>query len=337
MRVTTNAILRNYKSNLATSVNNLNTARNSVMTGRKFTRAAENPADALRAAQLERKYIRNNDYIENVKDAQSRQDSQESAAYQINKIAAQLSKEYGLEALNGTNQSAEIRGTYAQAWREAQANMLKSLNATYGDSYIFAGADGEKQPFELKEGKDGKQILTYQGIDVCSTDPKDQEKLKKLSKEAVYIDLGFGMEADGMISDANAFNTALPGINLVGYGMDEEGNSRNMIVLAGQIADELEKEPFDKERFEELLNGFDKGRDSLLNELTSIGTKSDFLETTQTRLEENKLNLEIQLDQVVNADPAEAITQFAWAQYAYNAALKVGTNILTPSFIDFMK
>ena len=33
---------------------------------------------------------------------------------------------------------------------------------------------------------------------------------------------------------------------------------------------------------------------------------------------------------------AEAITEFSWAQYAYNAALKIGTSILTPSFIDFM-
>ena len=55
------------------------------------------------------------------------------------------------------------------------------------------------------------------------------------------------------------------------------------------------------------------------------------------RLEDNKLGLSTQLDNVVNIDMADAITQFSWAQYAYNAALKVGTNILSPSFIDFMR
>ena len=43
MRITTNAILRNYRSNLGTSMANLNTARNKVMTGRQFVSSAENP------------------------------------------------------------------------------------------------------------------------------------------------------------------------------------------------------------------------------------------------------------------------------------------------------
>ena len=57
MRITTNAILRNYRSNLGTSMANLNTSRNKVMTGRQFVSSAENPGSALRAATLERKYV----------------------------------------------------------------------------------------------------------------------------------------------------------------------------------------------------------------------------------------------------------------------------------------
>ena len=71
MRITTNAILRNYKSNLGNSLSNLDSARNKVMTGRKFTATAEDPSNALRAAVLERKYARNEDYLNLVKDVQS--------------------------------------------------------------------------------------------------------------------------------------------------------------------------------------------------------------------------------------------------------------------------
>ena len=55
MRITTNAILRNYKSNLGTSLKNLDTARTQVMTHRKYNSTAEDPSSALRAAILERK------------------------------------------------------------------------------------------------------------------------------------------------------------------------------------------------------------------------------------------------------------------------------------------
>ena len=34
---------------------------------------------------------------------------------------------------------------------------------------------------------------------------------------------------------------------------------------------------------------------------------------------------------------AEAITNMVWAQYCYNAALKIGTNILSESLIDYMR
>ena len=63
MRITTNQILRNYKSNLGTSLSNLDIARTRVMTGRKFNSTAEDPANALRASVLERKYVRNQDYL----------------------------------------------------------------------------------------------------------------------------------------------------------------------------------------------------------------------------------------------------------------------------------
>jgi flagellar hook-associated protein 3 FlgL len=36
-------------------------------------------------------------------------------------------------------------------------------------------------------------------------------------------------------------------------------------------------------------------------------------------------------------DPAEAITEMTWAQYCYNAALRIGTNILSQSLIDYLQ
>lgn len=334
MRITTNAILRNYKSNLSASMTNLDTARTKVMTGRKFATASQDPASALRAATLQKRYMRNLDYLNTVKDAQSFQDGQEDAAMQIGTLAKTLSKQYGLEALNGTNQSLETRTTYAEAWRGAQENMLLSLNASYEGKYVFAGSDASEPPFALSEGK-----LTYRGVDVNSDDPADLKILEELSKETVYVDLGFGLtkDAGGKIDPSSAFNTSLPGISLVGFGKDENNNPKNMLVLAGEIADCLEQPDFDKEKYAELVSAFTKGRDNVLEQVTMLGTKTEFLTTTRERLEASELSLSTQYDSVVNVDMAEAITQFSWAQYAYNSALKVGTNILTPSFIDFMK
>ncbi len=346
MRITTNAILRNYNKNLSTSMKNLDTMRNRVMTQRKYMSTAEDPSSALRATALERKYAKNNDYLDTVDDIQSHQNAQEDSAMQISNIALVLAKQYGIEGMNGTNHSKETRQTYADAWRGAQQSMLLSLNATYGDEYVFGGSDAKNVPFTLEDGVDGYgnkiQILKYRGEDVTNGDPKI---LEELSKDSHFIDLGFGLGVEDVanppdgqynIDPATAFNTSLPGINLVGYGQDADKDPKNMVLLAGMVADELEKEPFDYDRYKELVGKFEDGRNDLLSEVTILGTQTEFLTTTKERLENNKIQIAEDYDNVVNVDMAEAIMDFSWAQYVYNASLKVGNNILTPSFIDFM-
>lgn len=377
MRITTNQILRNYKSNLATSLTNLDAARVKVMTGRKFNSTEEDPSSALRASILERKYVRNDDYLNLVKDVQSFQDSQEDAAMQINNIAQHLSKQYGLEALNGTNGALSIRETYATAWKDAQQSMVLSLNASYEGKYVFAGSDGQNPPFRLVDVPvdpddpkgELKQVLLYKNVDVTTGDIYDEKNnfvkaggknaLYNLSQDSLYVDLGFGLNIDGntVIDSSSAFNTSLPGINLAGFGEyppNEDGivDPKNMVLLMGEISKELKKEDgeFDYERYRELLEKFDGesrdpdtgekisgGRSKVLEVVTTLGTQTEFLTTTKDRLETNEISLATQIDNVVNVDMAEAIMNFSWAQYAYNASLKVGNNILTPSFIDFMK
>ena len=237
---------------------------------------------------------------------------------QISDLALTLSKQYGLEAFNGTNGTEEVRKTYADAWRSSQESLVLSLNASYEGKYVFAGSDGKEPPFALTTDANGKQTLTYRGLDV--NDPANQAKLEELAKDTTYIDLGFGLSINGgTIDPSSAFNTSLPGLNLVGYGQDADGTTKNMVLLAGEIADCLEKEPFDKEEYEKLLNSFESGRNDVLEQVTTLGTKSSFLENSLERLEDNKLGLSTQLDNVVNIDMADAITQFSWAQYAYNA------------------
>lgn len=367
MRITTNAILRNYKSNLGASMSNLDIARTQVMTQRRFNSTMEDPSSALRAAVLNRKYARNEDYLNQVKDVQSYQDAQEDGAMQISNIALTLNKQYGLEALNGTNGSRDTRLTYATAWRDAQESMVLSLNASYEGKYVFAGSDGVTPPFRLADVDDGtgtgktKQVLLYRNVDVTTgklytddnkldttvdnTDKdKCKERLKNLANDTSYVDLGFGLnisesaDKNGVtVEDSSAFNISLPGIKLVGYDEEASGdNTKNMILLMGEISNKLAAEEFDYEGYRELLGTFDGQRNNVLQHVTTLGTKTEFLTTTKERLETNEINLTTQIDNVVNIDMAEAIMNFSWAQYAYNAALKVGNNILTPSFIDFM-
>lgn len=331
MRITTNMIRRNYQNNLNSTMSGLEQARRQVETGRRFAHSYEDPSAAARGSVLETRYARNEDYTNTVKTIQKWQDTQEDTVTQLSSMAKEIDKNYSTAAMSDSS-GGTGRSAYAQSLRSLQQSMVITLNAKYGNTYVMAGNDGANAPFELSQ--DGKVL--YRGLDV--NDPANEAVMKELSKESSYVDLGYGFSfSGGEVVPSSAFNAAFPGINAVGYGQTADGTSKNIIVLAGQMADLLEKDNFDSEAYEKLWTQFSKGSDDMRDKLTGIGTKTQLLESTLNRLENEKLNITEQYKDDVNIDEAEAITNFSWAQYVYNVALKIGTSIFSQSLVDFMR
>ncbi len=353
MRITTNMIRRNYQTNLNSSLNGVDFSRYQVETGRKFEHSYQDPSAAATGSVLENRFARNSDYIEATKNTMNWQNTQEDVLMQVEDIAAEVNKKYSVEAASDTN--AENRDIYAEQLREMQKSMVNILNVKYGNTYVMAGNDATNPPFELTEGGS----LLYRGINVDSdpdalidpADPTSQtigEVLDELANEAAYIDLGFGMNiVGGEIVPSSAFNSAVPGIAAIGYGKTPDvtnpdgtvtpGTSKNLIVLMGQMADQLDSPSFNREAYEGLWDQFNTSTGLLLDEVTEIGTKSKLLDSTLTRLEAEEISIYEQFEQSINIDEAEAITNFSYANYVYNASLKVGNMILTPSLLDFLQ
>lgn len=329
MRITTNMLMRNYQSSLSKNIGGLSEARNAVLTGRRFSKASEDPSGALTASNLERRYVRNKSFLTTLTEVQSRQDAQEDAVMQLNKICQTIDRDYSVSAMSGSNMDKSVRATYAASMKELQNSMISSLNAQYGDNFVLAGAAGMEVPFKL--GEDG--VLTYRGIDVNTTDPGEQALLEQYAKECTYVDIGFGLDFDqhGKVVSSSAFNTSLPGIEVIGTG------DKNLITTIGKMIDVLEADSFNEEEYATLWSDFRDGASALTDVATKLGTKTRLLESTKTRLTDLDLSLSTQIDSIVNVDPAEAIMNFSWANYTYTTALKVGTNIISSSLLDFMR
>lgn len=330
MRITTSMIMRNYRSSLNSTMIDLERTRKQVETGRRFSEAYEDPSSAAKGAILEQRYARNTDYLNSAQNAQTWLDSQEDVLNQLNTIAVTVHEDYAPSALTDTSGAAGRRA-YASTLREMQKSMIHALNTKYGDSYVMAGSDGKNPPFSL----DDNGNVLYRGVNVTTGDPT---KLNKYANDTTYIDLGFGLTIDGTgtVSPSSALDTALPGISAVGYG-ETDGISNNLMVLMGNMADLLEEDTFDAEQFEKCWMRFADKADELQDQFTKIGAKGKLLTSTISKLETEKENIEKQYKDTMGIDAAKAITDYSYANYVYNAALKVGTSILTPSLLDFMK
>lgn len=342
MRITTNMIRRNYTNSLMENIGGLEKARQQVETGRRFQWSYEDPSAAAKGMILERRNARTADYINTVKNGQKWIDSQSDVLNELSKYANQIDESEFTSAMN--DPAGKVgRDAFAQNLRELQNSLVKALNTQYGDTFLMAGTDGRNVPFDLRE--DG--TLLYQGKDV-----NDAEAMDALKGQTLFVDVGFGLtfypetdtEHAGEIVPSSAFDMAFPGILAVGSGTSQvevpgKGTmelSNNIIVLAGQMADAITAEDFDRDLCNALWDQFKAGREDLQDQFARVGTKAQLLENTLSRLETDEKNIKEQYQDAIGIEPALAITNESYAMYSYNAALKIGTSLLGNSLLDFM-
>jgi len=78
------------------------------------------------------------------------------------------------------------------------------------------------------------------------------------------------------------------------------------------------------------------GHNKLLSTRASVGAKDKTLDTTNSRLEDFKLNITKLLSEVEDADIIKVATDLAAQQAVYQAALQATARVIQPSLLDFL-
>lgn len=212
----------------------------------------------------------------------------------------------------------------------------------------------------LSIGADDVKQITISGIDevggdlvqnsTSSTEITNQlsgEEMDKLAGETVYVDIGLGMKTDedGNVIDQSAYNTSMPGIAFLGYGTETvdgvDDIPRNVYSLMGDMADILKDDSLTGQalldKIKPYMDSFSTSTDNLSAGLAKLGNNMDFLDSTDEHITNVNLSLNTRDENVEFVDSADAITNYNMQKFAYQAALQIGTSILQPTLLDFMK
>lgn len=337
MRITTNTIMGNYVQNLNTILAAQTAAGEKAMTHRQFNRGYEDPSGVQEASLLHRKFLQNKDYMETIKGEQERLDVALGAMSDIGKQANTVLNDSSLSAINGTTSQSD-RSSYSETFMRIQESMIQFANTQYKDTYLFGGQHNNTIPFD-GSGAD----VTYAGVNVTTGPEAD---LDALSGEKAYVDIGLGIRP-GMINDSNAYDTSMPGISFLGYGhiddgVSKEGISKNIIALTGQMGELLkcsdeEWKNGGSERFEKMMAQYKDCYENVVDTQSKYGVQSNYLETTYDRMTQLDTSFNTQIVGVEYVDDAQAITDYYYTQYTYNAALRVGSSLLGASLLDFLR
>lgn len=198
-------------------------------------------------------------------------------------------------------------------------------------------------------------------------DQADVKKLEAMNKEELPLDMGMGLKevqlADGSykLINGSAFDSALRGISFLNYGVDEKtGDPNSLPLVMRELADVFQAwdEDIDPQGYNpdlagpsaqglsaselqakayRLMDKLNAAQEHTTEKYVELDAKSSFLTSNSSRLSTEVTNLNEQVLNVEQIDLADAITQLSWDQMCYNAALKIGTQLLSQSLIDYMR
>lgn len=174
------------------------------------------------------------------------------------------------------------------------------------------------------------------------TGKEEYTKLQNLADEATYIDIGLGMQEDenGELITGSAFNSSISGLKFLGYGKDQ--NLAEVVRELGEIFQRADPDTGyyadtdDADRASELLDKLHDAVGASQRQHVQLEADAKYLNTNLDQLKTNKDQLNTQINDTERMDMADAITQMTWAKYCYDAALRIGTNILSQSLLDYM-
>lgn len=178
IRATTGGVMRNYRKNLMSSFIASNKARDRVLTQRNFNSYAEAPADAAKAFRLRMSRLTVNSQYKICEDTYYKYQGAFSCLDTVDKLidtengGAQLQtlKSTTLKMLN--DPTGDARTQLAKVLDEMSETIIQNMNQKYGDTFIFAGADGYNVPFEVTTREDGTKQLLYRGVPVDAQKPE---------------------------------------------------------------------------------------------------------------------------------------------------------------------
>ena len=355
IRATTNGVMKAYRVNLNKSTLRLNSARDTVLTERNFNSYAEDPAAAAQSFQLRRSFMQVDSQLAISEAVTRKYNTAYSALDNLVSLIDNTSEGSAMSAImtGATATTGSGRTALGQELLQLAESLVETMNCKYGDHFVFSGADGLEVPFTWQGTGENRQLL-YRGIPIdAAAGSADLETLNYLStEESRFVDIGIGLEEDenGDLIKTSAFDSVLQGINALGYGQDGDGDPQNIVSIIyrmGYILSECDDASGEwkvdangvsqEVEFKRLMDKFDNASTALKKEHVHLTTKADYLAKNQNLLEDTAYTLNEQIVEIEQCDLADAITSFSWAQYCYNAALKMGNSILSESLMDYIR
>ncbi|NLU42028.1 MAG: flagellar hook-associated protein FlgL, partial [Firmicutes bacterium] len=266
-------------------------------TGKKVSRPSDDPSTTSLQMRLHSEMRRIEQHLENVDAGITWLENTDAALEEAGAVVHRL-RDLAVEGANGALDQDALNAI-ADEVNGLLNHLVQVGNTNIGGKYIFAGTRTLVAPLQAVYDADGNVTgVQYKG-----------------DSGSVELEISAGASV--------RVNTAAPEVffDVINAAI----NLRDRLLAGDHVA------------VSNSLGEIDAANDLVLRQRSTVGAKVNRLELTKSRLGETALNAERLLSNVESVDVAEVVMKLSLQQTVYEALLNVGSRVIQPTLLDFMK
>lgn len=214
-------------------------------------------------------------------------------------------------------------------------DVTRKMTDANGDKFTVNTGDKftlKKLDERTYEWNDGSEVE----LDVAAAVRGRDNSLIFPGAKPIYVDIGLGVKYDDdyNVDPQTVLDTSFNGAKILGCGLDEDGYSKNLAQLVLEAARALRNG--DQATPNAIIDKANKANENILMEMSTLGSKYNSIEFYQSKNEDSKFNLRERQNLVEGTDMEYEISYWLNLKAAYDASLKVGTQIIPHSIFDFI-
>ena len=324
MRVTNASMVRSHMYDTQNNLTNMSKLNQQISTGKVINTVSDDPHKAIRIMNMNNEIKYTEKYNSNIDETVGWMNTTDSSLETVGNLLGEI-KETILKVGNGTYSQDEMKSLNADI-NEKIKQIGDTLNGTYGGKHIFGGSNVDDAPIKIIENADGSVKLEFN---------KDKNGLVLPNADDLKADISSGINLDYNISVEEIFN--ITDANGKKVNLLDEIN--NLSSLMNDVANGDEQTS--SKAKEEIMNNT-KGKvdtlfDNIVNERTSLGVRVSTAEKIKEINEDNMVNIKSILSQDQDTDVVEKFIELQSAQLIYQASIQVGSKLIQPSILDYIR
>jgi flagellar hook-associated protein 3 FlgL len=307
-RVTQSMMSSQLIRNLNRNAQKMNDQQNQLSTGRRINRPSDDPVGITFSMRYRSELSVNDQYISNADAARSWLDYSDTMLSQTGDVL-QRTRELVTQAASGSNPQSALDAISKEV-SQLYDQLVSIGNSKFNGKYVFNGEKTDVKPYNP---------LTQ--VDPLTGDPVFAAAQDNSDNNSIQFEIGASVKM---------------GVNLTGQQIfGASTDSDNAFKLFQDITKALKNG--DNAALSDSIGVLSARTDKIQELRSDIGAKTNRLDLAQGRLSDININLQSLQSKTEDADVAALMTNIKMSENVYQASLSVGSRVIQPSLVDFLK